>query len=72
MQRACNLPKDRDTRGQKGEEGVGGMPRILLCTVHTGGVEGGRGLGDTRPETQEPGEPTGFNVEGKRPQAGAV
>ena len=56
MQRACHLPRDQDTRGQKGEEGVGGMPRTLLCKVYAGGVKGGRGRGDRRPETQGPGK----------------
>ena len=56
MQRACNLPRDQDTRGQKGEEGVGGMPRILLCKVYAGGVQGGCRQGDRRPKTRKPGK----------------
>ena len=56
MQRACNLPRDQDTRGQKVEDGVGGMPGILLCTVHAPGVKGGWGQGDRRPETLKPGK----------------
>ena len=55
VQNACNLPGDQDTRGQKGREGVGGLPRTLLCTVHAGGIEGGRGQRDKRPETLQPG-----------------
>ena len=46
MQRACRMPRDQDTRGQKGEEGVGGMPRILLSKVYARGLKGGRGQGD--------------------------
>ena len=43
MQSACNLPRDQDTRGQNGNEGVGGLPRTLLCTVHAREIEGRRG-----------------------------
>ena len=39
MQSACNLPRDQDTRGQKGKEGVGGLPRTLLRTVHAEEIE---------------------------------
>ena len=56
MQHACHMPGDQDTRGQKGEEGVGVMPRILLCKVYAGGVKGGRGQGDRGPETLGPGK----------------
>ena len=56
MQRACHMPRDQGTRGQKGEEGVGGMPRILLREVYAGGVMGGRGQGDRGPGTLGPGK----------------
>ena len=51
MQRACHMPRDQDTRGQKGEEGVGGMPRIMLCKVYAGGVKKD---GDRETEGQRP------------------
>ena len=56
MRRACRKPKDQGTRGRQGEEGVGGMPRVLLREVYAGGVKGGRGQGDRGPGTQGPGK----------------
>ena len=43
------------TREQQGREGVGWLPRALLCKVHTEGIEGGRGQRNRRPETLQPG-----------------
>ena len=56
MQRTCHLPRHQDTGGQKGEEGVGGMTRTLLCKVYAGGVKGGWGQGNGGPETLGPGK----------------
>ena len=52
---ACDLPGAQDARGQQGREGVGGLPRALLCTVHAEGIEEGRGQRDRRPEALQPG-----------------
>ena len=52
MRRACHKPRDQGTRGRQGEEGVGGMPRVLLREVYVRGVKGGRGQGDKGPGTQ--------------------
>ena len=56
MQRACHKPRDQGTKGRQGEEGVGGMPRVLLNEVFAGGVKGGRGQADIGPGTQGPGK----------------
>ena len=56
MRRACHKPRDRGTRGRQGEEGVGGVPRVLLREVYAGGVKGGRGHKDRGPGTQGPGK----------------
>ena len=59
VQRACHMPRDQDTRGQKGEEGVGGMPRILLCKLYAVGGKGKMGTGRQKardPEAREEGQ----------------
>ena len=56
MRRACHKPRDRGTRGRQGEEGVGGVPRVLLREICARGVKGGRGQRDTGPGTQGPGK----------------
>ena len=43
MRRACHKPRDQGAGGRQVEEGVGGMPRVLLRNVYAGGVKGGRG-----------------------------
>ena len=40
VRRACHLPRDQGTRGQKGEGREGGMPRVLLREVYAGEVKG--------------------------------
>ena len=51
MRRASHKPRDQGTRGRQGEEGVGGMPRVLLRELYAGGVKGGR---DKETEGQGP------------------
>ena len=56
MRRACHLPGDQGTKGQKGEGREGGMPRVLLRKVYAGEVKGRRRQGDREPGTQGPGK----------------
>ena len=56
MRRACHKSRDQGTRGRQGEEGVGGVPRVLLREVYAGGVKGGRGQRDRGPGTKGPGK----------------
>ena len=43
MRRACHKPRDHGTRGRQGEEGVGGVRRVLLREVYAGGGKGRTG-----------------------------
>ena len=59
VQRACYLPRGQDTNGQKGEEGVGGMPCILLCNLYAEGGTWRIGTGGQKardPEAREEGQ----------------
>ena len=54
VRHACHKPRDQGTRGRQGEEGVGGVPVVLLREVYAGGVKGGRGQRDRGPGTKGP------------------
>ena len=70
MRRVCHKPRDQGTRGPQGEEGVRGMPRVLLREVYAGGVKGGRGQGDRGPGTKGPGK-GGKGGQGRASRQGA-
>ena len=53
MRRACHKPRDRGARGRQGEEGVGGVPRVLLREVYAGGGKGRTGT--ERQRARDPG-----------------
>ena len=52
MRRACHKPRNQGTRGRQGEEGVGGVPRVLLREVYAGGGKGRTGTGRRRARDQ--------------------
>ena len=56
VRHACHKPRDQGDRGRQNEEGLGGVPRVLLRDVYAGGVKRGRGQGDRGRVTQGPGK----------------